>query len=156
VETRLKLLYIKEKKDYLLSVKRLKLKREGHIEQSDKDYACVHTFLTGNGNTKNRKVEERNLFARVAFIFFFFSHHLGVYMCLCLNKKNASEVEREEKKWGKKKDVNLIILLFIYLHRMRMHPQHQTTIQSLMVKSIWLSSQNLQKYVINEFIVYVI
>jgi hypothetical protein len=64
---------------------------------------------------------------------------------------------KEKKKWGEKKDVNLIILLlFIYLHRMRMHPQHQTTIQSLMVKSIWLSSQILQKYVINEAIVYVI
>jgi hypothetical protein len=54
----------------------------------------AHCALTGDANTKDRKVKERNLFARLAFTFFLFSRHL----CVCLSKENASEVAREEKK----------------------------------------------------------
>ncbi len=53
---KLHVLKMREKKDYLLSVKRLKLKRERHVEWGDKDYARVHPlFMTGDANIKNKK-----------------------------------------------------------------------------------------------------
>lgn len=46
---KLRMLDIKEKKkDYLLSVKRLKLKRERHVDQGEKDYAHTHTHTVSD------------------------------------------------------------------------------------------------------------
>jgi hypothetical protein len=43
-----------------LSVKRLKLERERHAEQGEKDYARAHTlFLTGDAHTNNKGMKER-------------------------------------------------------------------------------------------------
>jgi hypothetical protein len=58
-----------------LSVKRLKLKRERHVEQGDKDYARVHSlFMAGDANTKNNKkkrVKEEESVRTTSFHLFF-------------------------------------------------------------------------------------
>jgi hypothetical protein len=90
---------LNEEKRHRPSVKRLKLERERRVEQGDKDYARAHTLsLTGDAHTKNRRMKERNLSARLTFTFFFF-YPLTVYaVCLYLNKKRIHRKSKEKTK----------------------------------------------------------
>lgn len=80
------MLYIKEsKKDNLLSVKRLKLKRERHVEQGEKDYARTGTlFLTDDADTKNRKVKERKSIRTTSFHLLSSSFFSSLCICVCV------------------------------------------------------------------------